>query len=137
MLGSSALLASLLMPRAVTPAAAQTPTGPASFDDAAYWAFADRMQDQLDRYWDGKTYTPKRAMLSANLLLTHAAAALAGHTGPARRDDRARTLIHALCEGPAWVSEPGGGSQGHKPGWQDGIAGISGVQHLVVDTEIA
>jgi hypothetical protein len=95
------------------------------------------MQDQLDRYWDGRTYTPKRAMLSANLLLTHAAAALAGHTGPARRDDRARALIHALCEGPAWVTQPGGGSQGHKPGWQDGISSDSGIQHLVVDTEIA
>ena len=137
MLGSSALLASLLMPRAVTPAAARTPADPSSFDDAAYWAFADRMQDQLDRYWDGHTYTPKRAMLSANLLLTHAAAALTGHTGPARRDDRALALVQALCTGPAWVTQAGTGSQGHKPGWQDGISGNSGIQHLVVDTEIA
>jgi hypothetical protein len=137
MLGSSAMLASLLMPRALTPATAQT-TGSASFDDAAYWAFADRMQDQLDHYWDGRTYAPKRAMLSSNILLTHAAAALAGHTGPARRDDRARALIDALCTGPAWVTKPVATStQGHAPGWQDGIAGSSGIQHLVVDTEIA
>ena len=112
MLGSSALLASLLMPRAVTPAAARTPADPSSFDDAAYWAFADRMQDQLDRYWDGHTYTPKRAMLSANLLLTHAAAALTGHTGPARRDDRALALVQALCTGPAWVTQAGTGISG-------------------------
>ena len=48
LLGSSAMLASLLMPRAVI--AAPSPAAPGSFDDAAYWAFADRMQDQLDRY---------------------------------------------------------------------------------------
>src|SRR4051812_17015050 len=112
MLGSSALLASLLMPRAITPASAQTPTGAVAFDDAAYWAFADRMQDQLDRYWNGRFYTPTRAMLNSNILLTHACAALAGHTGPARRDDRARALIDALCNGPAWVKKPGTGSQG-------------------------
>jgi hypothetical protein len=137
MLGSSTLLASLLLPRALTPANAQTPD-PASLDDAAYWAFADRMQDQLDHYWDGHTYTPKRAMLSSNILLTHAAAALAGHTGPARRDDRARALIDALCTGPAWVTKALASSkQGHAPGWQDGISGSSGIQHLVVDTEVA
>jgi hypothetical protein len=135
MLGSSALLASLLLPRS---APAQDVPGdqPAALDDAAYWAFADRMQDQLDRHWDGHAYTPKRGMVNANLLLTHAAAALAGHTGPARRDDRAKALITALCEGPAWVTEAGTGSQGHKPGWRDSLTG-GGVQHLVVDTEIA
>ena len=82
------------------------------------------MQDQLDRYWDGHTYTPKRAMLSANLLLTHAAAALAGHTGPARRDDRALALVHALCDGPAWVTQARRPApRATSPGWQDGIAG--------------
>ena len=76
-------------------------------------------------------------MVNANLLLTHAAAALAGHTGSARRDDRARALITALCEGPAWVTRPGSGEPGlTSPGWQDGLTG-GGVQHLVVDTEIA
>ncbi|HEY6890385.1 MAG TPA: hypothetical protein VI300_21455 [Solirubrobacter sp.] len=135
MLGSSALLASLLLPRTAS-AAAVTDAPPAAWDDAAYWAFADRMQDQLDRHWDGHAYTPKRGMVNANLLLTHAAAALAGHTGPARRDDRAKALITALCEGSAWVTTPGGGSQGHAPGWRDSLTG-GGVQHLVVDTEIA
>ena len=76
-------------------------------------------------------------MLNANLLLTHAAAALAGHTGPARKDDRARALVDALCNGPAWLSpRPATGSQGHVPGWADGLRG-GGIQHLVVDTEIA
>ena len=121
MLGSSALLASLLMPRAVTPAAARTPADPSSFDDAAYWAFADRMQDQLDRHWDGHTYTPKRAMLSANLLLTHAAAALAGpHRPGAARRPRARAGAGAVQRAGVGHAGRTTGSQGHKPGWQDG-----------------
>jgi hypothetical protein len=132
-LGSSALLASLLLSRSAPEVAARQT---ASWDDAAYWAFADRMQDQLDRHWDGRQYTPTKAMVNANLLLTHAAAALANHTGPARRDDRARTLIHALTTGKAWVEQPGGGSQGHAPGWRDSVVG-GGIQHLVVDTEVA
>ena len=132
------LLASLLMPRAVDPCRSPpTPADPSSFDDAAYWAFADRMQDQLDRYWDGEHLHAQARDASANLLLTHAAAALAGHTGPARRDDRALALVQALCEGRRGSRRPATGSQGHKPGWQDGIAGSSGIQHLVVDTEIA
>src|ERR1044071_1147577 len=88
-LGSSALLASLLLPSVRAPrAAAAAPR----FGDAAYWAFADRMQNVLDPFWDGDSYRPHRSMQNANMLLTHAAAALAGHEGPARRDDRARAL---------------------------------------------
>ena len=80
---------------------------------------------------------PKRSMLNANMLLTHAAAALAGHTGPARRDDRARALVDALCNGPAWVdSARRPARRAHVPGWRDGLSG-GGIQHLVVDTEIA
>ena len=75
-------------------------------------------------------------MLNANILLTHSAAALAGHTGPARRDDRARALVAELTTGPSWVKTPGSGSQAHVPGWRDGLRG-GGIQHLVVDTEIA
>jgi hypothetical protein len=133
-LGSSAMLASLLIPRVPFPAAQAA--GPAAWDAAAYWAFADRVQAQLDPYWRGKRYEPARAMYNATLLLTHSAAALAGHTGPARRDERAHALIRALCEPPTWVRAPATGSQGHMPGWRDSLSG-GGIQHLVVDTEIA
>ena len=78
-------------------------------------------------------------MLNANILLTHSAAALAGHTGPARRDDRARGARSAeLTNGSAWVDKaPGSGAaRSHAPGWRDGLRG-GGIQHLVVDTEIA
>ncbi len=136
MLGSSALLASLLLPRSAP--AAQSAADPRAWDDAAYWAFADRMQDALDPHWRGGVYQPARSMLNANILLTHAAAALAGHTGPARRDDRARALVDELCERVRRGSTraPNGGSQAHVPGWRDGLRG-GGIQHLVVDTEIA
>jgi hypothetical protein len=134
-LGSSALLASLTLPVSLrTPRAAAAAAS--AFGDTAYRAFADRMQTVLDQFWDGDCYRPHRTMLNANLLLTHSAAALAGHTGPARQDDRARALVDELCNGPAWVKRPAGGSQGHMPGWQDGLKG-GGIQHLVVDTEIA
>src|SRR4051794_4540689 len=133
-LGSSALLAGLFMP--TTRSASSAAADALAFNDPAYWAFADRMQDVLDPYWDGRGYKPERAMLNANLLLTHAAAAFTGHTGPSRKDDRARALVDALCNGPSWLSKPRSGTQGHVPGWADGLWG-GGIQHLVVDTEIA
>jgi hypothetical protein len=134
MLGSSAMLASLLLPRSAP--AAQPAPDPSSWNDDAYWAFADRLQDHLDPHWRSGSYQPARSMLNANILLTHCAAAIAGHTGPARRDDRARALVADLTTGPSWVKTPGSGSQAHVPGWRDGLRG-GGIQHLVVDTEIA
>ena len=135
MLGSGALLASLLVPHTPT-AAAPAAADPRAWNAGSYWAFADRLQDHLDAHWGGDAYNPGRSMYNANLLLTHAAAALAGHTGPARQDERARRLITALCEGKAWRSVPADGPQGHIPGWTDSLGGDP-MQHLVVDTEIA
>lgn len=131
-LGGGALLASMLLPAARAPRALAATN---ALDGAAYWAFADRMQDTLDGHWHNGLYRPERSMVNATMLLTHSAAAVAGHTGPARRDDRARELVDRLCNGPAWAKSPTGGSQGHVPGWRDGMLG-GGIQHLVVDTEI-
>ena len=120
MLGSGALLASLLVPR--TPfAAAQAAADPRAWNAAAYWAFADRLQDHLDAHWGGDAYNPGRSMYNANMLLTHAAAALAGHTGPARQDERARKIITALCEGKAWRTRARRRPAGPRPGL-DGLA---------------
>ncbi|MDA0137727.1 hypothetical protein OJ962_09475 [Solirubrobacter sp. CPCC 204708] len=105
-------------------------------DDAAYWAHADRLQLALDAKWRNGAYQPAMSMLNANMLLTHAAAALVGHTGPARQDERARALVEHLCNGPSWARQPASGKQGHVPGWRGELAG-GGIQHLVVDTEIA
>jgi len=128
-LGSSALLAGLMLPTwRATRATGQAPN---AWNDDAYWAFADRMQDVLDQYWDNDSYRPARTMLNSNMLLTHAAAALAGHTGPARKDDRARALVNELCTGPSWAKKANPSSQGHVPGWTDGLKG-GGIQHLMV-----
>src|SRR4051812_16233334 len=130
MLGSGALLASLALPRASGALAAAEPAD-------AYWACADRLQPLFDSRWASGAYQPARAMFNSNLLLTHSAAALVGHDGPARNDERARKLVDALCNGPAWITKSGGsGTQAHVPGWRDGLTG-GGIQHLVVDTEIA
>ena len=87
-LGGGALLVDA--PPALGPAGDPPPIR--ALDDAAYWAFADRLQDALDPFWRDGMYRPERSMLNATMLLTHSAAALAGHTGPARRDDaRARS----------------------------------------------
>ncbi len=73
-------------------------------------------------------------MLNANLLLTHAAAALAGHrpagatTGPKRSSPRCATAPRGCALPPAAA------------GAHAGLAGLAerrGIQHLVVDTEIA
>ncbi len=130
LLGSGSLLASMALLRASAPPVARAA-------DFSYWDFADRVQDALDDHWSASAghYIPARGMLNANLLLTHAAAALAGHDGPSRRDERARSIAEQLCT-KAFTERPGGGSQGHAPGWRDSLAG-GGIQHLVVDTEVA
>jgi len=83
------------------PASAAPSTG--GWDDAGYWAFVERMQAPLEPAWrpglgayDGGT------AFNANLLYTHAAAALAGHVGTARRDERARRIAMRLSASPPW-----------------------------------
>lgn len=123
--------------------------------DADYWAFADRMQPLLEPDWrpsEGAYRIPGGGETShnANLLYTHAAAARAGHTGPARHDARARALVERLCASPPWRSstgrETGGcpsaqpraraaGDQSHACGWGHRLDSVSG-QHAVVDTAV-
>ena len=50
-LGSSAVLASLFIPR--VPFAAAQAAQPGTWNAGAYWAFADRVQAQLERFWSG------------------------------------------------------------------------------------
>ena len=49
---------------------------------------------------------------NANVLYTHAAAARAGHTGPARQDERARLLVARLCASPPWRANLPGSHSG-------------------------
>jgi hypothetical protein len=119
---------------------------PASaWDDAQYWAFADKVQSRLDDSWNERLGRYRAnspsvdTMLNANELLVHSAAALAGHRGPAREDDRARSIAAQLMQTPPWleqVTDPIPGSQPHAPGWVASMHEIRSGQHLVVDGEV-
>ena len=82
-LGSSALLASLMLPASLRTPRAAAAAAPA-FGDAAYWAFADRMQAVLDPFWDGDSYRPHRSMLNANCCSRMPRRRWPGTPGPAR-----------------------------------------------------
>jgi hypothetical protein len=119
------------------PASAAEPVG---YDDIAYWAFADRMQQTVDDRWDEKAGYYKlgsggvEPMANSMLLLTHSVAAMSGHDGPARNDHRARLLAARLVQSRPYVTKPAAG-QSHAPGWVNTMTG-SGVQHLVFDAEV-
>jgi hypothetical protein len=109
------------------------------YDDGAYFAAADTLQQRLDRYWNDKRghYDGGgggvEPMVNSLMLLGHAVAAMQGHTGPSRNDERARKLALALVKGP-FVTKPGHG-QPHAPGWTNSMDG-RGTQHLVFDAEV-
>ena len=90
------------------------PASAVGYDDAGYLAYADRMQERLDRMWDERRgfYRPGNggadALINANLLLTHSVAAHAGHRGPARNDARARSIAEALVSSPVFDPAAGG-----------------------------
>jgi hypothetical protein len=117
----------------------------AAWDDAGYWAFADKVQHRLDDSWSPalgryRAGSPSvDTMLNANELLIHSAAALAGQHGAARADDRARSIVAELMETPPWieqVTDPQPGSQPHAPGWVASMHELKSGQHLVVDGEV-
>jgi hypothetical protein len=138
-----AVTAAALLAPAAAPAA-QAPLS-APFDDAGYWAFADRTQQRLDGSWDERRgqYRPggggTDSMVNSLMLLTHSVAAMHGHDGPSRNDHRARLVARALTSAPAFVTRrprnARPGSQVHVPGWSNSMDGSS-AQHLVYDGEI-
>ncbi len=81
------------------------PAAAAPYDDAAYWAFADRMQQRVDDRWDEQAGYFRlggggvEPMANSMLLLTYSVAAMQGHEGPARNDHRARILADRLVTG--------------------------------------
>jgi hypothetical protein len=137
---SSAALAAFLVILAL-PGAARAQ----SWTDADYWRVADRLQERLDEYWSSRLdrYRPgdlsADTMVNANLLLAHSIAALHGHSGPARQDDRARLLAARLLDSPPYVAaiDPEAMGQVHAPGWLGSPSAHHSIQHLVVDAEVA
>ncbi len=136
------MLRSLLaaMTAALVLAAPASAAEPAGYDDNAYLAFADRMQQRVDDRWDEKAGYYKlgtggvEPMANSMLLLTHSVAAMSGHQGPARNDRRARILAARLVQSRPYVTTPAAG-QSHAPGWVNTMAG-TGIQHLVFDAEV-
>jgi hypothetical protein len=131
----------LLVAGLLAPASAQA----ISWTDADYWAAADRLQRRLDGWWVERrqVYRPgdlsADTMVNANMLLMHATAALSGHQGPARQDERAHALATRLVEAPPYVSTLSGEEmkQAHAPGWVGAMGTKHAIQHLVVDAEVA
>jgi hypothetical protein len=138
-----AVLAGVWLLDGAQPAAAQAP----GWGDDAYWAFTDRCQRLLDRLWSrelshyqsgGRAETS----LNASLLYTHATAALAGHQGLSRQDERARAIAWRLCQVPPWRPEgagpPATGSasdQTHDWGWGTTMDSHA-AQHVAIDTVV-
>lgn len=127
----------------VPAAAAQEPVG---MTDADYLAFSDRMQLAMEDSW-GEREGLYRAgdgsepMVNSNMLLSHAVAALRGHEGPSRQDERARRIALRLVSSPPFVEQasqgpPGSDSQAHAPGWVNSSHNPQGTQHLVFDADV-
>jgi hypothetical protein len=130
-------------------AAALTPPqlsgGSLSNDD--YWKFADWLAPYFDSLW----IPEKSAYGSGNsgvgriyhnscLLTTHAVAALTGHQGAARNDDRARALTRTLCDSPPWseLTEPiEPDPQFHTPGWVESLGTRDAAMDKSIDPKVA
>jgi hypothetical protein len=115
--------------------------------NADYWRFADWLAAFFDQLWD-PDHRYYRSGASRNgriyhnsaLLTTHAIAALTGHDGPCRRDDRARELARQLCESPPWSErqspiEPD--PQFHVPGWVESMNTVEAAMDKSIDPKVA
>src|SRR5438876_2389502 len=74
-----------------------------------YWRFADWLAQYFDQLWDADRHYYRsgssqngRIYHNSSLLVTHAIAALTGHDGACRQDDRALALTRQLCDSPPW-----------------------------------
>src|SRR4051812_8227475 len=87
-------------------ALAALPAGASALDERGYWAFADRLQSRMDRYWDDRVgyFTGTYAGANADALLVYSVAARRDHHGPARDDARARRLVDALVSSPPYTA---------------------------------
>jgi hypothetical protein len=142
---TAAALGALVVVIVALLAVAPAPARAESWTDADYWKAADRLQERLDNWWVKRlgTYKPgdlsADTMVNANMLLVHATAALSGHEGPARRDDRVRLLAARMLESPPFVAEIDSEAmaQVHAPGWLGSLTARHSIQHLIVDAEVA
>jgi hypothetical protein len=119
--------------------AAAGPAAPAlAYDEAGYWQVADRLQAPLEPRWhDGLYAGGDGSALNGLMLTTHALAALHGHRGPSRHDDRARALARRLAASPPFVARRSTGTGlSHAPGWSGSLTDPRAAQHPVFDTQV-
>ncbi len=131
------LLAMLL---AVAPPQAQ------AHDDAGYLRFADRMTTQLAPTWSpAKGYYESGSpsldsRVNAAMLVVHATAARAGHSGAARDDARARRLAEVLTGSPPYftaATAPAPDPMFHTPGWVGNLVPGHSVMDKAIDPKVA
>jgi hypothetical protein len=122
-------------------------SGPAPpFDEAGYWAIADRLQARFEPLWserDGRYRAVGggcETMINALELLTHSVAARAGVGGRVRNDARARQIARTLVSPPVFIAHSpprsANGTSLHAPGWSSSMSGGTGDAHEVFDAEI-
>jgi hypothetical protein len=120
---------------------------PPPLRDKDYWSFADWLAPYFDELWDPDRDFYRsgggsvgRIYHNSALLTTHAVAALKGHDGPSRRDDRAARLARRLCDSPPWSERQGPGEpdpQFHVPGWVESMGTTDAMMDKSIDPKVA
>ena len=132
--------APILLAFALLAPAAQAAAPP--LRDRDYFAFADRVLLGLGVRWDAArgVYVSRHkgaaARTNANLLLIHATAALRGHAGPSRQDERARTLVARMTHAPMFSYRRGRGWSGRSACWMKQLT-RHGRDHVSLDSQVA
>ncbi len=116
-------------------------------NDATYWRFADWVSGYFDRLWqDGGGHyasgssTGGRIYHNALMLTGHSVAALSGHQGAIRKDERARRLARRLVDSPPWseLIEPiRPDQQFHTPGWVESLGTRDASMDKSIDPKVA
>jgi hypothetical protein len=114
---------------------------------ADYWRFADWLAPYFDALWipershyGSGNSSVGRIYHNSLLLTTHAVAALDGHQGPCRNDERARALARRLCQSPPWSerdASPEGDPQFHNPGWVESLGTRDAAMDKSIDPKVA
>ena len=143
--GRAAALAVTVWVLLTASAAAQsTPQPPLTDDD--YFAFADRVTEQLEPSWkpeDEMYRTGARSIdtiANAAMLTVFATAAAQGHVGPARNDERARILVRRLTASPPFYTAPTApynDKMFHTPGWTSNMDGPYVDMDKSIDPKVA
>jgi hypothetical protein len=133
--------------RSQGPRAQASNTATDNDDVQSYLAFMDTVVARIHSQWS-ETYGAYRpiggtyaAVVNARMLQTHAGAALAGHTGASRDDERARRLVATLLSSPCPWRTAGANTRHdkmfHLPGWITSLTDPEAVMDKAVDPQVA